>query len=556
MKERIKKLLKNREFIDYMLIIFVACILSIPIYSNKLNVYHDDGIQHIARAFGTLSSIKEQGLFHNVISNFSNGFGYSWNLFYGPLSSYGIIIFTFLCKSFITGYKIFTFVVLILSGIYMYKFMISLTKNSNTSLLAGIIYLTFPYHLTDLYIRNALGEFMAFMFVPMVFLGLYQLFKTTENHYYLSIGAIGLILTHNLSTAITCFFGFLYVLFNFKCLKQTRVKKGLILNFIFIVTITSFFWAPMLEAKLSTYYQVYEENAMASQESVAEAGLEFKQLFASKKDKIFVFELGPHVIIMLVFSIMTIKRLRPEIKKEYLFCLISSLFCIWMSTKYFPWKIMPKFVTIIQFPWRMLFIAGFFLSVVCSINMNAVIKKFNVKDTLIISVICIIYVCALNGFVPYTDEITEIENCTLGVMSGKNVEVVAGTAKAEYLPKKAFENRFYIATREQATYVLTGKAIIEEEEKNFDYYKAKFQTLEENTIFELPYIYYPGYEVRADGIIIESFETENGFLGTSLPRNEIVEIEVTYEGTNIMKKSMLISFVSFIIFAIYVWKKH
>lgn len=311
----------------------------------------------------------------------------------------------------------------------------------------------------------------------------------------------------------------------------------------------------MLETKFSADYQVYETGAMATSESVASHALQIKQLFATKNDGSYVFELGPHVIIMLVFSIMTVKRLREEIKKEYIVCLICAMLCLWMSTKYFPWKIMPSFVTIIQFPWRMLYIAGFFISVICSINMTAVINKFNIKDVIIISSICVIYIFALNGFVPYSEDITPIENYTLGKMSGKNVEVVAGTGKAEYLPKKAFDNRFYIATREDAIYVLTGKAIIEDEQKNGTYYKAKIQTVEEETIFELPYIYYPGYEVRSDGMLLDTFETENGFLGIKLDKNETVELEVNYVGTKIMKISIVVSIIAFIIYCAYVWKK-
>lgn len=556
MKEKIKRILTNREFIDYMIIIIVACILSIPIYNNKLDVYFDDGIQHIARAYGTLATIKEQGLYPNIISDFTNGFGYSWNLFYGPLSSLGIIVFSFLCNSFVVAYKIFAFVCLIFSGIFMYKFMINLTKNSNTSLLAGIIYLTFPYHLTDWYIRNALGEFVSFMFVPLVFLGLYHLLKTTEKNYYLAIGAIGLILTHNLSTLITCVFSLIYLITNYKCLKKTNVKKGIVINLIFIILVTSFFWAPMIETKLSTEYQVYEKGAMSTKESVLSHALEINRLFATGNEDIYVFELGPHIIIMLVFSIMTIKRLRNEVKREYIFCLISGIICLWMSTKYFPWKYMPNFMMIIQFPWRMLFIAGFFLSVVCSINMTAVIKKFNGKDVAIISSICVIYIMALSIFVPYSENISEIENYTLGRMSGKSIEVVAGTAKAEYLPKKAFENRFYIATRENSIYVLSGKAIIENEEKNGTSYRAKIRTVEEETVFELPYIYYPGYEVRTDGMIIDTFETEKGFLGIKLEQNEHIELEVDYVGTKVMKISIFISFIAFVSFCIYIWKKH
>lgn len=189
-ENKFKKLLTETDFIYYVLIIIVACILSIPILDEKLDVYFDDGIQHIARAYGTLQSFKDQGVNANIISDFTNHFGYSWNLFYGPLSTYGIIIINFISRSFTVAYKILNFLCLMLSGIFMYKFIVSVTKNSNTSALVAIIYLTFPYHLTDWYVRNALGEFMSFMFVPLVFLGLYQLFNTTENHYYLTFGAI------------------------------------------------------------------------------------------------------------------------------------------------------------------------------------------------------------------------------------------------------------------------------------------------------------------------------------------------------------------------------
>lgn len=554
MKEKIRKLFKDTEFINYMLIVLIALILGIPICSNKLDIYFDDGIQHIARAFGTLQSFKEQGIFPNVISDFTNHFGYSWNLFYGPLSTYGVILFFTICRSFVTAYKLFCLFCLILSGIFMYKFMYSLTKNSNTSLLASVVYMTFPYHLTDWYIRNALGEYVSFIFIPLVFLGLYNLFNTTEKNYYLSIGAIGLILTHNISTALVAIFSLVYVICHWKNLKETRVKQGIIFNVIVIILVTAFFWAPMIEAKLSSNYQVYEKNAMATNQSVADQALKLSQLFATSSKNTFVFELGIHVIIMFGFSIMALKRVREDLKKEYIFFFISAIICVIMSTKIFPWKWMPSFVLIIQFPWRMLYMASFFLSIICAINMAIAIKDFKFKDAVIISVISIIYVCALCGFIPYTEKVYNIDEYSLGVMSGKEFEVVAGTGKAEYLPKKAFDNRFYIATRDDKINVLTGKAIIENEEKNGSHYKAKVQSFEE-TIFELPYIYYPGYEVIADGIHIDTFETENGFLGIRLYEDEPVEIEVNYTGTKIMKISCLISIFSFISFAIYVWKK-
>ena len=69
-----EKLLKNRKLIDVIIIILVGVLVGIPLLSKNLDVYIDDGVQHIARAYGTLESIKKDGLFPNIISSFANNF--------------------------------------------------------------------------------------------------------------------------------------------------------------------------------------------------------------------------------------------------------------------------------------------------------------------------------------------------------------------------------------------------------------------------------------------------------------------------------------------------
>ena len=144
----------------------------------------------------------------------------------------------------------------------------------------------------------------------------------------------------------------------------------------------------------------------------------------------------------------------------------------------------------------------------------------------------------------------------MGNVTGREYETVAGIAKAEYLPVNAYKNRFYVASREKGIYVLSGKAIIENESKNSYKYVADLKTGDaEYTIFELPYIYYPGYEVRLDGMITETFETENGFLGIAMGKEDSAKLEVDYTGTTSMKASMFISITSFIGLAIYIFKR-
>lgn len=553
-----EKILKHRKLIDILIIVFAACIIGIPLLKPNLDVYYDDGIQHIARALGTFESFGENKLFPNIIFSFTNNYGYSWNLFYGPLSTYGIVLINLVLNNFVISYKFFVFICLFFSGYTMYKFLSGIMQNNDVGVLASILYMTFPYHLTDMYTRNALGEFVSFIFIPLVFLGIYNLFFTSDKHYYLAIGAIGLILTHNLSTTIVAIFALVYVILNMEKLKNSKTRNGLIFNLIIILLITSFYWVPLLETKMASQYQVYEKGMMSTAEQTARHGLEIKQLFVTMNDGSYVFELGPHIIIMLGLSVMAIKRLKPEIKKQYLFFLIVGIITLWMSTRYFPWKYLPDELSIIQFPWRMLMLSAFFLSIVCSINMYVIIKKFNFIDVAVISVISIMYIFAFYNLVTfYNDEpISNIEDFELGHVSGSEYEVVAGIAKAEYLPVKAYNNRFYIATRDQSIYVLEGKAIIENENKNLSNYTANIETLDaEYTIFELPYIYYPGYEVRIDGMVTNTFETENGFLGFAMGKEDKVSLEVSYKGTIAMKVSMCISVLAIIALAIYIYKK-
>ena len=71
----------------------------------------------------------------------------------------------------------------------MYAFASRITKNKMIGTLSAVLYMIMPYHLTDMYIRNAIGEFLSYIFVPLVFLGLYKIFQKEKGEWILCIGA-------------------------------------------------------------------------------------------------------------------------------------------------------------------------------------------------------------------------------------------------------------------------------------------------------------------------------------------------------------------------------
>ncbi len=107
----------NHIFSKYKYLLFILIIsllLSIPLLYKNLNVYFDDGIQHIGRAYLTYLAIHSNENV-NVLSSLCNGFGYSWNLFYGSFSTTFILICKLFTSTFLNAYKLVLFLGLFLS---------------------------------------------------------------------------------------------------------------------------------------------------------------------------------------------------------------------------------------------------------------------------------------------------------------------------------------------------------------------------------------------------------------------------------------------------------
>lgn len=51
----------------------------------------------------------------------------------------------------------------------MYLFVKKITNNKIASLIAAVLYIAAPYKLTNLYSRNAMGEYIAFIFITYIF---------------------------------------------------------------------------------------------------------------------------------------------------------------------------------------------------------------------------------------------------------------------------------------------------------------------------------------------------------------------------------------------------
>ncbi len=158
----------------YLIIIFIAIIITSGLLINGLPDGHDVDA-HMARAVGTGKALSEGQFPPLVTSNFANGFGYSWNIFYPPLATYLMAILKIFVSTYVSSLKQLIIIFVIIAGIGMYELLKEITKKNKISLLGSIMYMCAPYALVNIYTRMALGEISAYAFFPILFLGIYNL---------------------------------------------------------------------------------------------------------------------------------------------------------------------------------------------------------------------------------------------------------------------------------------------------------------------------------------------------------------------------------------------
>lgn len=563
--DKIINQIKNNKWIHLAIITVIGIILSIPLNKIQLRDTHD-GFLHLLRLIGTNNAL-EIGEIPPIISPyFCNNWGYAINLFYNPLVTYLPLLIKLITPSYAVALKVFASLTIIFSGITMYICTYDITKNRAIALFSGILYLIVPYKLADVYKRFAVGEFTAFVFLPLLFMGIYSLFNGDKSkHYFIAIGATGLILTHTITTFYTAIFCLLYILFNLSKLKDTDIIKKVLINLLFIILLTIFFLMPMLEAKLSTDYTLFNTEIMGTNnKSVYSNTLEIKEFFKDKgeEDNATTYIIGIPTFILMCLTVFTYKKVDKKYKIFYIICLVFSILSLFMSTKYCPWFIFPNFLCLLQFPWRMMTFFTFFISFVTGVNMYIILKSLIKKDILRLILSVIVIILIIGYTIPIilqykSDDINRDKNLEENIIQNPYISHMG--INREYLSTKAYNLiNTYLIEREDRIYILSGNSTIINEEKEGLTLTAKLKNSTEGAILEFPFLYYPGYKVfinyNEETKVYNAFETDNGFVGVKLLEDmDYANIEVKYVGTVVTYISYIISFISLIIFIIYIF---
>ena len=254
-------------------------------------------------------------------------------------------------------------------------------------------------------------------------------------------------------------------------------------------------------------------------------------------------------IIIVIFMIICHIYLKNKIIESSFFLL--AILSLLLTINIIPWNYLPNIFSTIQFPWRNLTFFCFFLSITLPIILDKIVS-LNLKKIIIFTIVVLFFAIP---FINMGLSNKGIDNELVNYNKIKKRGEIArsnGTASAEYLTKNAIYNYEYLK-HYQNPHILSNN---EEIKTNKNGTHLSFNiNLKQKEIIEFPFIYYPGYIVKVNNKSIHTFQTKNGLLGIELEKGKY-NIKTYYRGSNIMIISYAISFITLIIFIIYIIKQN
>lgn len=543
---------KIRNYLPFIILIIAGSLSLTDLFREGLPLTHD-GQDHVARIANFYTSLSEGILIPRWGGNLNWGFGHPVLMFLYPLPSYIASVFIFTGFSYVDSVKIVFGLSLLISGIGMYLW-VSRLLGVYAGLISALLYMFAPYRFVNLYVRGAIGEHVAFAFIPFVLFFVTRLFLDSHTKKSTVLNVLGsaifsafLILSHNALSIIFLGVVIAYTLILFSIKKEVKTLIFAFVSIIYGFCLSAFFLVPaFLEGKYTLRDIVTGGGEYAGRFVPSPADF----LIPSWSYGItgdFSVQIGIVHFSLILLGVFTFFRLSSKKKLEKrLFVLMFVLFLIslfmMLKESNFIWTIitlLQKF----QFPWRFLSLTVLASSVLGAYFAVIITKKnrgaFAVFFVFILVLLFYSQYWRANGYLIKEQSFySSIYNST--------------TDTGESSP--IWSIRFMEQRPQSSIEILSGEADIAEIERKSYVHKYKVNAFEQSLIKENT-LYFPGWNVYVNGKKLDLNEIEfqneqhRGVMTFKVPQGE-TEVKIVFEDTKLRTFSNIISAVSLVLLAV------
>lgn len=387
--------------------------------------------------------------------------------------------------------------------------------------LAALFYVYAPYHSTDYYVRGAINEFWALVWLPLIFWTTYRLIKDGSKWIpWIALSIAALLLTHNLTFLVIIIPYLLWIavwLIKFRSIRLIRSIGHLTVAALWSFGLAAFYTLPvLLEAKyvslwtLTSGYFNYLAHFLDWRQMLLKINWGYGSSVYGPDDTMSLAVGYLHWLVPLAIVISTpfIAKLRSRVAL-ILFALFSILYSLFMMH----WKATPVWLAIkplefLQFPWRFLT-----LSIFAGSFLAGAIELVN-KRWLLPLLLLLLLILNANYFRPrqWLPDINDSNKFT-----GHDWQWEVTGSIFDYLP--IWAPRPPADPQPEALKFLTGRGVYE-----VNNYKTNFQQYSveasESATLEVQTYYFPGWRMWLDKLEVPIDPTRDPLLGR-------MQVEVT-----------------------------
>jgi hypothetical protein len=549
------------------IVICIIVLLSLfPLYTPGF-FYSHDGIIHLFRTVGAYNNLVNFDFFGRIYYNMINNFGYGWGMFYPPISAVVPAFFMTIGFSLFTAEKIFIILASIFAGLFSYKLFRELFNNKFCSLLASIIYILAPFKMTQIIVRGAFGELLLFTFLPLIMFGLIKILKKEYKFkYYFVFGVTGIVYSHIISTVYTAIFVAIFMLLNIKLVANKKTLLELGKAIFIILLLCSPILVPLAEHQIMNIYNV---NTMMGG-NVADSIVHIGQLIGSKiesgnvgnssylsNDKEMNYMIGLTPILLLALLPFAFAKIKENGDKNNVikYSVLLFITILFMVTPLIWNKI--GVLDVIQFPWRLLTFSVLFISIISGYILKAILTKENEYAFLLFVLgfsFVFVYLAGteirlaktLNSEVNFENQALTEKDDFWSIASSLGYSY-------DYLPKQL--GKEMLKSRGTDIIVLSGDVTVKNMNRKNSIINADLITNSQNSVIELPFIYYKGYTIKIDNNKVDYSMSDNGFIKLDVTNIGQHKIYVKYTGTIIYNICDLIAIIVLLTFIINIVKR-
>jgi len=534
--------------------IFIVIILSYfaikPFFLPWFFPIHDD--TQVQRVFEMHKSLSD-GMFPvRWVSDLGYNYGYPIFNFYAPLVYYigaGSMFFGF---DALVATKIMMVLGIILSGVFMYLLAKEFWGRGG-GLISAVLYLFAPYHALNIYVRGDVAEFYAYAFIPLVFWGLWKIYKQEKWMHVIvaSLAFAAIILSHNLTAMMIAPFIFVFsVILSLKAKNKTR--SLLFLSLFLGIIISSFYTLP-----------VFSEMKYTNVLSQIGGGADFRDHFVCPiqlwdspwgfggstptcVDGL-SFKIGKLHILFFLSSLVSLFFFIKKQKLKFwigVFSILSVFLAAFLTLNYSfsIWNSIPQ-MAFIQYPWRFLIVIVFFISFIGG-SVVLLLRKFPrlfFTPVVLLVTLAIVYFNA-EIFTPQT----VLNKTANDYTNDYHLRFTTSKISDEYMPVNFYKPKNFDEIPSSVISETKDIKIVSESKKTKKV-DTKIIALKETEVLA-NLAYFPAWKVYVDGVKKEYSYSDRGLL-IKIPQGEH-DVRLEFVQTPIEKLGNLLSIAGILILII------